>query len=464
MTTLDRYAHWTLVAIVCLVPLPFASVETWTWSIAAILTALLLLCWSIGRLFTVPTVTTVPLGSILVPAVLFGLVIIWIFVQASSLTPESWHHPIWREASRSLGGKVAGSVSLDPQASIEGLIRLLWYAVVFGIAVLLCRDRTAARYSLVAVAGAGFLYAVYGLVIEFSGAQMVLWVDKTAYLGSLTSTFINRNAYAAYAGIGLICMTALLIRRLLKHEPSDEEIVVSKMAMVLSYFGYNWYLVLGWLVSATALILTNSRAGVLSSFIGVFVFIIAMGYSRGAPSRLLRYVALALVIGCMIAVSISGATLGRRLIPTEISDTRSEIYRLTMTAIGDAPVLGMGHGAYPKIFEVYREDVKAFDKPARKAHNTYLENAVELGIPAAAVLFSVVIWLVGVCMTGLRRRRRDSHYAAIGLGVTALLTVHALVDFSLQIPAVAVTYMFLLGLAVAQSWGTRENTRDNRMR
>ena len=464
MTAFDRYAHWILVAIVCLAPLPFASVETWSWSIAAVLTALLLLFWSIGRLFMVPTVRAVPLGSILVPAILLGLVIAWILVQASSFTPDSWHHPIWREASKSLGGKVAGSVSLDPQASIEGVVRLLWYAAVFWMAVSLCRDRAAARFALVAIVGAGFLYAVYGLVVEFSDAKMVLWAEKTAYLGSLTSTFINRNAYAAYAGIGLICITALLVRRLLTHEPSDEEVVVSKAAMVLSYFGHNWYLMLGWLVFATALVLTNSRAGVLSSLIGLFVFIVAMTFAHGAPSRLLRYVALVLVIGVVIAVSISGATLGRRLIPTEISDNRSAIYRLTMTAIGDAPMLGMGYGAFPKVFEIYREDLKAFDKPARKAHNTYLENAVELGIPAALSLFVVVIWLVGLCVTGLRRRRRDSHYAAIGLGVTALLAVHALVDFSLQIPAVAVTYMFLLGLAVAQSWGAREEARGARVR
>jgi len=41
-----------------------------------------------------------------------------------------------------------------------------------------------------------------------------------------------------------------------------------------------------------------------------------------------------------------------------------------------------------------------------------------------------------------------------GLAATALVACHALVDFSLQIPAVAAWFATLLGLGYAQSWSS----------
>ncbi|MCP4196499.1 MAG: hypothetical protein GY762_05045, partial [Proteobacteria bacterium] len=43
---------------------------------------------------------------------------------------------------------------------------------------------------------------------------------------------------------------------------------------------------------------------------------------------------------------------------------------------------------------------------------------------------------------------------ATGLAATTLVSSHALFDFSLQIPAVAITYAAIMGLAVAQSFSS----------
>ncbi len=91
-----------------------------------------------------------------------------------------------------------------------------------------------------------------------------------------------------------------------------------------------------------------------------------------------------------------------------------------------------------------------------KAHNTYLENALELGLPAALGLFSAIGVLLVICLLGVRRRRRDAVYPCIGVAATVLVAVQSVVDFSLQIPAVAVTYSLLMGAACAQSWSSRE--------
>ena len=61
-----------------------------------------------------------------------------------------------------------------------------------------------------------------------------------------------------------------------------------------------------------------------------------------------------------------------------------------------------------------------------------------------------------ICLRGVLVRKRDTSYPAVGLAATALIAVHSAVDFSLQIPGVAVPYFALLGAACAQSWPTSQ--------
>jgi O-antigen ligase len=451
----NRTTLYILLAIVCLVPLPFASVTLWAWPTFAVATALLLAVWA-GSLVWRNEDPPVPLRRIAVPALLFGLVVVWIIVQAAPFTPQSWHHPIWSEAARALGVKLSGAVSVDPGRTITGLARLLWYAAVFWLALQLCRERDHARRAVAAITIAGVVYATYGLIMEFSGGDLVLWLKKSAYVGDLTSTFINRNSYATYAGLGLICAVAILARRLIEIEVAAPT-AFARLTMVLTeVLSRHWHVAVACLILTTALLMTNSRAGVVASFIGLVVFVVALVLSRSIPSRPAKWFGFSVIAIAVVFAIFSGRSFAERLATTGPDDYRFAIYGLTVEAIGDAPVLGMGFGTYDRVFQLYRRGSVEFQQPARRAHNTYLENALELGIPAATALVLAVGWLAGLSLLGVLRRHRDAFYPAIGAGGTALVGTHSALDFSLQIPAVAVTYLFLLGLACAQSWSTRD--------
>jgi O-antigen ligase len=139
-------------------------------------------------------------------------------------------------------------------------------------------------------------------------------------------------------------------------------------------------------------------------------------------------------------------------IPNDV-DGRLAVYELTWQAIGDRPWLGTGLGSFASVFPIYRTgDVEAFFD---MTHNDYLQNLMELGIPAASCLFAGIVWLTALCVRGARVRRRNIMFPRLGIAVTTLVALHATLDFSLQMPAVTVTYMFLLGIAVAQSRPSR---------
>ena len=62
--------------------------------------------------------------------------------------------------------------------------------------------------------------------------------------------------------------------------------------------------------------------------------------------------------------------------------------------------------------------------------------------------------LAWICLAGVNRRHRDWVYPATGVAASVLVGLHATVDFSLQIPAVAILYAGIMGLACAQSYSS----------
>jgi O-antigen ligase len=183
----------------------------------------------------------------------------------------------------------------------------------------------------------------------------------------------------------------------------------------------------------------------------LFALLIAVAATKAVRRRQ------ALVIAGLIAaiggafVIFSGEQVAERLSGTTFgSDERPVIYDLTLQGISQRPWLGTGYGTFEEAFRLFRD--QRVNGLWDKAHNSYLENALELGLPAAVLLTASVGALFLRCLIGVVVRRRDAIYPAIGASATVLVAGHALVDFSLQIPAIAATYALIMGAAVAQSW------------
>src|SRR5581483_2739819 len=111
--------------------------------------------------------------------------------------------------------------------------------------------------------------------------------------------------------------------------------------------------------------------------------------------------------------------------------------------------LGTFQAAYPHYARV------AVPFVIDKAHNDYLELAAGWGIPAAVCWWAALLWLAALCVRGIFARKRNRAYPLLALGAIVLVGIHALFDFSLQIPAIATTFAAILGLGVAQAFPTR---------
>ena len=204
----------------------------------------------------------------------------------------------------------------------------------------------------------------------------------------------------------------------------------------------------------TALLLTNSRAGVLSTLLALMVFCVALGFTRGFKPRHGAAVAVLFLIVAVGFFVVGGAGLGERFAVLSVEEQlRFRVYELSLGAIESAPLLGTGYGTFGEVFRFYQlPDLKGI---WLEAHNPYIENALELGVPATLALLGTVAGFFFLTVRGLRRRRMNAAYPCIGLAATVLVAAHSTLDFPLQIPAVAVTYSFLMGACCAQSWSSR---------
>src|SRR5690606_24211042 len=130
---------------------------------------------------------------------------------------------------------------------------------------------------------------------------------------------------------------------------------------------------------------------------------------------------------------------------------RRQIYELALHAIGQRPLLGTGLGTFGQIFRMLRdEDFGPQEAAYDVVHNSYLELALEAGLPATAMLYLALLLFFLALLLGVRTRRRAVIFPCGGIATMAMLGLHAVVDFSLQIPAITATFAFICGVASAQ--------------
>lgn len=452
-----------LLILLCLAPLPLGSHRPWAWSLLSLVTGLILCAWGYGVLRNKVRLA-IPLRAVAPILLLGGLVLIWGIVQAALPVSAPFAHPLWTEAALALGSKPgAAPISLDPAATWGALQRCLTYGGIFWLALQLGRDRDRAYLGLHWLARAATLYAVYGLVMFFAGIEAILWLPKWAYLGDLTATFVNRNAFAVYAGLGLLLCLALAIHALYRAtsggRPSSSDGRLGLRDRVSILVTQAGTAIAGIIILGTAILLSHSRGGFMATAISMILLILAAA-AAGLIAR--RWAALLLAgmlsLGTMLVIVSGETTLERIAESNELEGERGFLFSLTSDAILDAPWAGHGFGAYLASFKPYRSADLPRDVIFDFAHSMPLEQAMDLGIPAAFIWLMALLLILTRCIKGIIQRRRGQIHPALALAGAGLLVTHNLFDFSLANPAITALAAYLSGVGVAQSWPSAEFT------
>ncbi len=448
-----------LLALIVLMPLPYGGWRDWTVTLVALLTAGYLLVVAVAVLAGRARLDRLTIAA--VPAVLYALALIWAALQTSDLPfLRPFWHPIWGETAAALGVPVQGSISVDRFETWRRVISLGNYAGILMLGLYAIADIRVARMMVRALVYAATAYALYGLAVEFTGAGVTLWQEKQErFRDVLSSTFRNRNNFAAYSGMALIAATALFLNDV----SNRRQRATREAAIVLidRIWGLSWPVIVSAAVIATALLLTQSRAGLVSTMIGIAVLCgILFLTPRIRPLRARWLLILGLVLVVVLLVMSGGHTAERIVVGLDTDDERFLVIPAVLQGIRDFLWTGTGLGSFEDVHRLYRD--AGIETLFSQAHSDSLELTLELGLPAAAAMLFALAWLVGLCLRELRARRRGAIFPCIAVAVTVQLGLHSLVDFSMQVPSLMVAYMILLACGLTRVAPSSERTAARR--
>ena len=213
------------------------------------------------------------------------------------------------------------------------------------------------------------------------------------------------------------------------------------------FFSGNWVFAIGILICLAAIFFSESRAGFVAALVGMVIFS-ATSREKNAGSKYA-----AILVGLIVALALLAFSSGTfiRIFAAGGEDARFLIYPLVLDGILDRPLLGHGLGAFHDAFRSYVSPELSF-REIDLAHSSYLENFFELGVPAGAAFYlALAIIFVGT-YKGVKRRRRNQRFSRFAFAAAMAVGFHAFFDFSLQIPAIAALFAYVLGIGWGQSF------------
>ena len=379
-----------------------------------------------------------------------GLVALWIHLQALPLPAGllQWLSPLAADIHAT--AFQGNTISLERFATRVSLGLTLTYLQIFALTLLLLDSEARVRLLLTAVVLSGVFQASYGTFMTLSGSEFDYLLFKEVNTSSATGTYINRNHLAGYLEMALSLGIGLLLADSAnRHRENSSWRETSRRTLRMLLSGkapLRIYLT----VMVIGLVMTRSRMGNSAFFISLTL---AALYWVVANGRITRAMVLLFASLLVVDMWVVGNFFGIERVVQRLQDTtiegeqRDEVSFDALAAIGDYPLTGTGAGSFYAIYPMYQRGEVELDYD--HAHNDYAEFAVELGLPALALLGSGVLLSLGVALSTQRRRHNPLMKGlgfGTGMGILALL-IHSSVDFNLQIPANAAFFVVLMGLA-----------------
>jgi O-antigen ligase len=423
-------------------PLPLGSNRPWAWAIVELWVFVLAISWLVGFALGKLHRTAALRGAW--PALVCGalwLGFVWLQLAPlpldaiKALSPEAAR---WHAAAAWPVDSGWAPLTIDRYATLDGALKSAAYFTFFALSLALL-DRSeriaATAYALVC---SGILQAMYG----------GLWALGPEFGSRAHGSFANPNHYAGYLVMCLSVGLGVLIANL-RGDVSGTwtQFLRNLISWVLSS---RMQLRLALIVMVIALVLSRSRMGNTAFFASLLVTSgIGLALSKRATRSMVLLIASLIVIDILIIGAYFGvARIVERIERTDLeTEERGNVAAYAFGAWKDYPVFGSGLGSFHVVFPRYRgQDVTEL---YTHAHNDYLQFAVETGIVGLALL-GLLVGMSFLAALRAQYLRRDPLMRGISfgsmMGIIALM-IHSAVDFNLQIPANAMTFMLVLSLA-----------------
>jgi O-antigen ligase len=290
----------------------------------------------------------------------------------------------------------------------------------------------------------GCFEALYGLFQTYSGSGHIWWYKRGAHLRDLTGTYINRNHFAGFMGMGLLLAASYAAgiaprRKRAKTASSHKSNIRWKLSWLLSgEYGFNKraLILFAGVVMGIGLIFSASRGGMISVAAGILCMGIFFVFRRNHRRKGFILVML-FVVTSTYAVDIGVDYPLERFKTFYVSlEQRARYAEKTLDMFQDYKLSGIGVGNFQYAYPQYQaaEDKASF---IRHAHNDWAQFLAEAGTIGLCILLAGISYYLYRTMR-LWRRRKDPFAVCLGvapLAAMAAIAIHSYSDFNLHIPA-----------------------------
>lgn len=371
-------------------------------------------------------------------SLLFVSLLAWTAVQMIPLpflhTPSGWAHAPGQ-----------ARISIAPYATLTELLELAGLGAVFlmGLAVGCDDDRAHAAWNAFGVFGAlyvGWVLTLHGMHLDITPLN-----DER-----LTGTLGNPNTTGCVLGMfATIAWTAIL--RAAASFRSDNMAPQRVNSLLLKAAPWGVLVVM----CLSALSLTGSRGAAGATLLGMLISTMIIARSEQKRRRLYYGIITAsvgIVLLFTLLVLSSGSVAGRLAVADTALANRQTILGIYFGQLSHAPWTGFGLGTFREFNNLLiGQGDRSVLWNLGALHNVFLQWIFEGGYPGAALMFATVALILVAVAQGLKRRRFGRTWIAGSLGVTAIVLGHGLIDFALQLPAIAGIWALMLGIGLGVS-------------
>ncbi|WP_169053616.1 O-antigen ligase family protein [Alteraurantiacibacter aquimixticola] len=346
-------------------------------------------------------------------------------LQLLPLPPAIWTALPGRELveqSRALAGIDAGSwapVSLDRARTLVAFCGLVAPAtiIVLGHGLQAQEQRRLA----VTLLGCIALALTIGVVQLASANSFGLFYPVSASPDILYATFANRNS------TGLLLVTGVILAIGL---PAGGRQGQGRLALTAAVAA----------LLAIGVVLTQSRSSMVLLLVAPAFLLLRLGWAsfagKASPDRqrkggVIAVIALLVVLGAILASALYGGRAADSFARFAAMETdRPEMWDDTAYAATRYFPVGSGMGTFDEVFQVHESLEYVSARRAGRAHNDYLELALEAGL-AGAVLLG--LWLLWVAANTLRQFRHGPEWPGVAGGLVAgCIALQSLLDYPLR--------------------------------
>ena len=447
-TLASRFAFLVLCLAIVLSALAFGTVHYWTQSVFFIGAVTILTLWAIDSWI---------LGSVRLSKNILQLPLLLLFllglVQLLPLrTPEN---------AGILPIALSRSLSFDPYSTRLVLILLAALTIYFCATLIFIDTPKRLRLLVRTITIFGFFLAIFGLTQSLTSPNKVYWIRELPQ-STAFGPFINRHHFAGYMEMTLALPLGLLFSGSIEKE---------KRFLYLFVAG----------LMAVALIMTNSRGGLIALVAEILFLAATMGFRRHhkkhkSVSKAPRFKSAAVKAGLALAlifaifggvVLLGGEEALSRFVGSVNTDDpttgRAHFWSVTVDIIKQHPFIGTGLGAFGVVYTGY--DSRNGLYRLEQAHNDYLQILSDAGIVGAIIglLFVVSLFRMGFA----RRESGDDFRRGVATGALAgcfAVLVHSFFDFTLHTTSNALLFLVLAALATLNGRVEEVQTRRKKRR